>query len=512
MKPFLITGLAGIATISLAGCSGRGNLIIKSPNIVIILADDLGYSDPGCYGQRIIETPNIDSLARNGIRFTQYYCGSPVSAPSRCVLLTGRHTGHSFIRGNHEWSERGDVWNFSKMEDNPSLEGQFPLPAGTVTFSKVLQGAGYKTACIGKWGLGAPFSEGVPAKQGFDYFFGYNCQRQAHTYYPTHLWENEEKVKLDNDFIVPHSKTLDGDGDPEKSSSYSRYHQKQYAPEIMLNKALSFIQSVNDQPFFLYFTTTIPHVPIQAPQEWVDKYRKKIGNEKPYPGDKGYFPCQYPMATYAAMVSYLDFQVGRIVTELKKKGIYENTIIIFASDNGPVTTGGADSDFFENANPFNQSQDRLKGSVYEGGIHVPLIISWPVRTRKPAVSDLVCAAWDIFPTLCDISGSAHPDGLDGISILPEILGKGNQPKHKYLYWEYPEKRGQQAVRIDNWKGIRDSTLDGSMKIKLYNLQEDITEDSDVSEKYPEIVNRIEDIMELEHQKPEIQKFNIFSEN
>ena len=187
----------------------------KKPNIVFILADDLGYSDPGCYGQKIIETPNIDALATNGIRFTQYYCGSPVSAPSRCVLLTGKHTGHSYIRGNHEWPERGDVWNFSKMEEDPSLEGQYPLPAETVTFSKMLQNAGYKTACIGKWGLGAPFSDGAPDKQGFDLFFGYNCQRQAHTYYPAHLWRNGEKVKLENEFVIPHTKTLDGDGDPE---------------------------------------------------------------------------------------------------------------------------------------------------------------------------------------------------------------------------------------------------------------------------------------------------------
>ena len=512
MKSRIFNGLTGIAAVTLAGCSGINQGISKKPNIVFILADDLGYTDLSCYGQKITETPNIDSLAANGIRFSQYYCGSPVSAPSRCVLLTGMHTGHSFIRGNHEWPERGDVWNFSTVEENPSLEGQFPLPAETVTFSKLLQKAGYKTACIGKWGLGAPFSDGAPDRQGFDLFFGYNCQRQAHTYYPAHLWRNEKKVQLDNEFVAPHTRKLDGDGDLFNPESYRRYNQAQYSPELMLNEALSFIDSVQGTPFFLYYTTTIPHVPLQAPAEWVDKYRKKIGDENPYPGDKGYFPCRYPLATYAAMVSYLDSQVGLIVEKLKKMGIYENTIIIFSSDNGPVTDGGSVSEFFGNAKPFNQGADHLKGSVYEGGIHVPLIISWPGNIEKPGVSNHICAAWDIFPTICDISGSEYPDSLDGLSLLPSITGKGNQATHEYLYWEYPEKRGQQAVRLGNWKGIRDSTRNSNMKIRLYNLENDLTEDKDVSGIYPEIVSEIEQIMLKEHQEPDVQRFDIFTKN
>ncbi len=512
MKSFLVPGIAGVVTVTLAGCSGKGPGIDQKPNIVFIIADDLGYNDLGCYGQKIIETPNVDALSQHGIRFTQYYSGSPVSAPSRCVLLTGKNTGHSFIRGNHEWSERGVVWDYYKMEEDPSLEGQYPIPEETVTFSKVLQEGGYKTACIGKWGLGAPFTGGVPNKQGFDLFFGYNCQRQAHTYYPAHLWRNEEIVKLDNEFVVPRTRELDGDGDPDKSESYARYNLKEYAPELMLNEALSFIRSSKDQPFFLHFTTIIPHVPLQAPKEWVDKYREKIGEEEPYLGDKGYFPCQYPMATYAAMVAYLDHQAGCIVDELKKQGVYENTIIFFTSDNGPVTTGGAVSQFFENAKPFNQASNRLKGSVYEGGIREPMIVTWPGRIKKAGVSDHICAAWDIFPTLCDISGLEHPDGLDGISLFPTIIGKGKQKQHEYLYWEYPERRGQQAVRLDNWKGIRDSTRDGNMKIKLFNLESDITEDSNVAHKFPEIVKQIEEIMTREHQKPEIQRFELFARN
>jgi arylsulfatase A-like enzyme len=512
MKPFLLPGISCITAVALTGCSGMNKRPDKRPDIVFILADDLGYSDLGCYGQKIIETPNIDALASRGTRFTQYYSGSPVSAPTRCVILTGRHTGHSFIRGNHEWPERGDVWNFSKMEEDPSLEGQYPLKEGTVTFSSILRNSGYRTACIGKWGLGAPFSSGEPGKQGFDLFFGYNCQRQAHTYYPTHLWRNEEKVMLRNPFVAPHTRQLDGDGDPAKSESYARYNLKDYAPELMLSEALSFIRSSEDEPFFLYYTTTIPHVPLQAPSEWVEKYREKIGDEKPYTGDKGYFPCQHPMATYAAMISYLDYQVGKIIDELKKQGRYENTIFIFASDNGPVTTGGSVSDFFQNARPFNESPDRLKGSVYEGGIRVPLIISWPSGNNKPAVSDLVCAAWDMFPTICDVAGLDHPDGLDGISILPEVTGKGRQAKHEYLYWEYPENKGQQAVRMENWKGIRDSTHYGRMRIQLYDLDNDKTEESDLSGEYPEIVKRIETIMASEHQAPEIRQFDIFRSN
>lgn len=509
MKSDLISGITGVLTVTLAGCLSRGPETYKNPNIIFILGDDLGYSDLGCYGQKIIETPNIDALAQNGIRFTNYYSGSPVSAPSRCILLTGKHSGHSFIRGNHEWSERGDVWDYHKMEEDPALEGQYPIPAATITFSKVLQESGYKTGCVGKWGLGAPFTDGVPGKQGFDFFFGYNCQRQAHTYYPRHLWKNEEKVMLDNEFIVPRTTELDGDGDPDKKESYARYNLKEYAPELMLNEALGFIRSSKDQPFFLHFTTIIPHVPLQAPYEWVDKYRAKIGPEKPYPGDRGYFPCQYPMATYAAMVSYLDYQVGRIVQELKELGLYENSVIIITSDNGPVTTGGAVSSFFENAKPFNQSANRLKGTVYEGGIHVPLIISWPSQIKESRVSDHICAAWDFFPTFCDLSGSDYPENYDGISILPTILHNGKQEKHEYLYWEFPERRGQQAVRLGNWKGIRDSTRDGNLRIKLYNLENDIAESSNVAEYNPEIVSKIEKIMRDEHQHPEIERFDLF---
>src|SRR5512133_1611003 len=405
MKKTLV-GLAGLA-VSLAGCSSGNNNQQKKPNIIFILGDDLGYADLGCYGQKIIETPNIDALAKNGIRFTNYYSGSPVSAPSRCVMLTGKHSGHSFIRGNNEWAERGAVWDYVKMEEDPSLEGQYPIPAGTVTFSRMLQQNGYITGCVGKWGLGAPYTDGVPNKQGLDFFFGYNCQRQAHTYYPRHLWRNGEIVRLNNSLTIPRTKELDGDKDPYKIESYARYNLTDYSPELMLKQALGFIDSSKNKPFFLYVTTTIPHVPLQAPADLVAKYHEKIGDEEPYLGDKGYFPCRYPMATYAAMVSYLDYQVGELVKKLKETGVYENTVIIFSSDNGPVITGGSNGAFFQNAAPFNMNGRRLKGTVYEGGIHVPFIVSWPSGIKEARTSDMVCAAYDIFPTFCDLSGARH---------------------------------------------------------------------------------------------------------
>ncbi|HOO99848.1 MAG TPA: arylsulfatase [Bacteroidales bacterium] len=510
MRYYLFTGIAGAVSLSMTGCGGSGQQDSHKPNIIFIIADDLGYSDPGCYGQQLIQTPNIDALAASGLRFTQYYSGSPVSAPSRCILLTGMHSGHSFIRGNHEWAERGDVWDFSKMEADPSLEGQYPIPAETVTFSKILQHVGYKTACIGKWGLGAPFTDGVPNRQGFDFFFGYNCQRQAHTYYPTHLWRNESIVKLNNRFVAPRTRELDGD--PYREESYERYNLNDYAPALMLEEALSFIKASKNEPFFLHFTTTIPHVPLQAPKEWVDRYHNIIGEEEPYNGDRGYFPCRYPMATYAAMVGYLDYQVGRMVDELVKLGIYENTLIFFTSDNGPVTTGGAVSSYFENAWPFNQDPNRLKGSLYEGGIRVPMIIAWPGVIKKAGVIDHICASYDIFPTICDIAGADHSGNLDGISMLPIISGKGKQKEHPYLYWEYPERRGQQAVRIDDWKGIRENTRDGNMEIKLFDLSVDITEENDVSKENPGVTEQIIAIMEKEHQKPEIDRFDLFLKN
>ncbi|MFT3750148.1 MAG: sulfatase-like hydrolase/transferase [Agriterribacter sp.] len=307
----------------------------KKPNIVYILADDLGYGDIGVMGQTKIETPNIDKLADNGLLFKNYYA-FPVCAPSRYLFLTGKHSGRAYIRGNDEWVARGDVWDMKAMEANPFLEGQLPIPDSTITISRLLKKSGYTTGVIGKWGLGAPYTAGAPNNQGFDYFFGYNCQRMAHTYYPAHLWENEYRIPLRNKVQPAHIKFPEGE-DSLNPANYKVYAQLDYAPDLMINAALRFINNNKSKPFFLCYTTTLPHVALQAPQKWVDYYHKKFGEEVPYTGGN-YAPSRYPHATYAAMISTLDEQVGQIVAQLKKLGLYDNTIIVFTSDNGPAAT------------------------------------------------------------------------------------------------------------------------------------------------------------------------------
>ncbi|MBS3772089.1 MAG: sulfatase-like hydrolase/transferase, partial [Bacteroidales bacterium] len=279
-------------------CSGEGEKDAKEdkaqkPNIVYILTDDLGYGDVGCYGQDKIETPNIDELAEEGILFTQHYSGSPVSAPARCVLLTGKHTGHSYIRSNDPLGERGDVWDFEKASKDPGLEGQRPIPGETVTIGEVLQEAGYTTGCVGKWGLGPPMSEGAPNNQGFDFYYGYICQRQAHTYYPLHLWKNDEKDTLDNKLVPPHTE-LPEEADPYDPESYSRFRLTDYAPDLMIEETMQFLERNKQDPFFMYYATPIPHLPLQAPKRWVEHYVEKFGDEDPYTGDNGYFPSRYP--------------------------------------------------------------------------------------------------------------------------------------------------------------------------------------------------------------------------
>jgi arylsulfatase len=425
------------------------------PNIVLILADDLGYGELGCYGQEIIETPHIDQLAREGKRFTQFYSGSPVCAPARCVLLTGLHSGHAYIRGNDEWRERGEVWDYAKAVEDPRLEGQRPIPDSLLTIAEILQKTGYKTACIGKWGLGAPDTEGIPNRQGFDLFFGYNCQRQAHTYYPKHLWKNETKVWLENELIVPGTRLEEG-ADPDDPASYQIYRQLQYAPELMLEQALEFMEDNRDRPFFLYFASPIPHVPLQAPEEWVEKYRNKIGPEEPYLGEQGYFPNRTPRATYAAMVSYLDEQVGELVKKIKELGSYRNSLILFTSDNGPTFNGGSDSPFFNSAGPFFSDRGWGKGTLHEGGIRVPLVVTWPGVIDPASETDFIGAFYDLLPTLCDITGSEIPGDSDGISFLPVLMGKPQKKTHEFLYWEFPAYGGQQAIRMGKWKGLREN--------------------------------------------------------
>ncbi len=508
-KTFFLTVVISIVVV-FASCnikSGQKENETRKPNIIYILADDLGYGELGCYGQEKIETPHIDALADIGMKFTQHYSGAPVCAPARCVLLTGLHSGHAFVRSNDEWRERGEVWDFAKAVEDPHLEGQRPIPSNTVTIGKILQKAGYTTACVGKWGLGAPFTEGVPNKQGFDFFYGYNCQRQAHTYYPKHLWKNEEKIWLDNELVVPNTK-LDEGADPYDMASYAKYTQREYAPELMQKEVLSFVERNKDKPFFLYYATPIPHDPLQAPKRWVDYYNNKFGDEEPYLGDKGYFPNRYPHATYAAMISYLDEQVGELIDKLKALGIYDNTLIIFTSDNGPTYAGGVDSPYFDSAKPFHCTHGWGKGFVHEGGIRVPMVAVWKDHIQPGSHSDHISAFWDVLPTLAELAGAEIPENTDGISFLPALTGKGTQKEHDYLYWEFPSYQGQQAVRKGDWKAIRKDIFKGNMDIALYNLAEDIVEENNVADQYPEIVDEMQKIMKEARVMPQTERFRM----
>ncbi len=491
--------------IVVAGCCPPAGAAALKPNIIYILADDLGYGELGCYGQKQIETPRIDQLRSGGMKFTQHYSGSAVCAPSRCVLLTGKHTGHASIRGNDEWKERGEVWSYAAMNRDRNLEGQRPLPAGTVTIASLLKTAGYTTACVGKWGLGAPDTAGAPNQQGFDFFYGYNCQRQAHTYYPCHLYKNGERVLLRNREVAPGTRLV-GEADPRDAASYADYTLTDYAPDLMFAEITNFVAANQARPFFLYWATPIPHVPLQAPERWVNYYLKKFGDEEPYTGDKGYFPARYPRATYAAMISYLDEQVGLLVKQLKQIGVYDNTLIIFTSDNGFTFNGGTQSPWFNSGGPFKAEVGWGKGSLREGGIRVPMIAAWPGRIPAGSETDHISAFWDLLPTLCEISGVTPPGDIDGISYLPTLLQRGEQKNHPYLYWEYPEAGSSQAVRMGNWKAIRRHISKGNLKIELFDLERDLREERDVAAAHPEIVQKIEKILQAAHTPTELEKF------
>lgn len=477
------------------------------PNIIFILADDLGYGELGCYGQEKIETPNIDQLAKEGIRFTQHYSGAPVCAPARCVLLTGKHSGHAYVRGNDEWGSRGEVWSYKAMIADSTLEGQRPMPSNTQTLAKLLKTAGYHTGMIGKWGLGAPHTESIPTKMGFDYFLGFNCQRQAHTYYPVHLYENENRIYLNNDTIAPHTSLVEG-ANPLSPQSYANFHLNDYAPDIMFDGMMGFIDKNKERPFFFYWASPIPHLPLQAPKAWVDYYVKKFGEEDPYLGDKGYFPNRYPNATYAAMISYLDERVGQLVEKLKEEGIYENTVIVFTSDNGPSYASGVDAEFFNSAAPFKNDYGFTKGFVHEGGIRVPMIVNWPKKMTQASSSDHISSFIDMMPTLCSLAQVDTPEAVDGISLLPTLLNQEEQLQHEYLYWEFPGYNGQQAIRWGDWKGIRKNIQNGNLDIELYDLQNDLREETNVASKYPEIITKMEEMMKESHIPAQIDRFKM----
>ncbi len=504
-RQYSILSLALLSTLPTLATKNVSSKKNQKPNIIYILADDLGYSELGCYGQKLIETPHVDQLAKDGMRFTQNYSGTAVSGPSRCITLTGLHSGHAYIRGNDEVSERGNVWSHEAMLKDAGLEGQHPLKEGTITIPKLLKDGGYKTACIGKWGLGYPGSVSTPNKVGFDFFYGYNCQRQAHTYYPPFLYRNEQREYLENKLLAPGTK-LGPNDDPNDPASYAKYTQKQYSPDLMYREILNFVDDSKQDPFFLFWTTPIPHVPLQAPEKWVQYYVDKFGDEAPYDGKKGYFPCRYPRATYAAMVSYWDEQIGGLVKKLKELDLYDNTIIIFTSDNGPTFNGGSDSPFFDSAKPFKSEIKWGKASIREGGIRVPMIVAWGDKIKKSSVSNHVTASWDMLPTMCELAGVNTPR-TDGISLVPELTGK-KQSKHEYMYWEYPEAGGSKAIRIDDWKGLILDIKKGNDEMMLFDLSKDPREQINLAKDHPEIIKLMRKKMKEAHEDPEIVKFKM----
>jgi len=456
-RDFMKTGVTGATSLALFGTHCLKKTLREKPNIIFILADDLGYGDLSCYGQTRFPTPNLDRMAAEGIKFTDHYSGSTVCAPSRSSLMTGLHTGHTYIRGNKAVQP----------------EGQEPLPASTVTMAKLLKQAGYTTGAFGKWGLGPPHSEGDPNNQGFDEFFGYNCQRIAHHYYPWHVWNNQEKIILNEN---------------------EGTRKGVYGPNLIHEKALAFIENNKDRPFFLFMPSVIPHAELFAPEKYMKKFRGKFDPEKSYKGtDSGprfrngpYGSQPEGHAAFAAMVALLDEQVGEILAKLKALHIDENTIVLFSSDNGPHLEGGADPDYFNSNGPLKG----YKRDLYEGGIRVPMLARWPGKIKAGSVSEHISAFWDLMPTFCGIADAQSPKEIDGISFLPTLLGKSHsQEEHEFLYWEFHERRSTtQAVRMGKWKGVRP---DPGQPIELYDLENDIGESQDLSDDHQEIVQKME---------------------
>lgn len=446
---------------------------IQKPNIIYMVADDLGYGDVSIHGQEKFSTPHIDKLGKEGMVMTQHYSGSTVCAPARSVLMTGLHVGHTYIRGN------------KSLEP----EGQYPIPDSAKTVAEVMKEAGYVTGAFGKWGLGGPGSEGDPVYQGFDKFFGYNCQGLAHNFYPEYLWNNRDTV-----FLTGNKNRGTGD----------------YSHDIIHEQALNFIDENKDNPFFLFLPYTIPHAEILAPEDSIlEKFKGKFP-EKPYKGyDEGpryrkgpYGSQEYPHATFAAMVTRLDIAVGEITKKLRELGLEENTLVIFTSDNGPHMEGGADPDFFNSNGPFRG----YKRNLTEGGIRVPTFAYWPGKIKPGSTTDHISGFQDFFPTAAELAGITINTKIDGISFLPTLLGN-SQPAHDFLYWEFLERGGKQAVRKGKWKAIRKNVHekpDGPLE--LYDLSSDPGESENLAENNPEVVAEMATLMEESHTENPIFKF------
>ena len=447
-REILLSSCAMLATMSCTTPKEEEKL-----NVIYILADDLGYGDLGCYGQDKIQTPNIDKMAEQGMLFTNHYAGCTVSAPSRCSLMTGLHTGHSQIRGNKELYP----------------EGQQPMEEGTYTVASLMKDAGYTTGIFGKWGLGYPGSVSTPNAMGFDEFYGYNCQRQAHTYYPQHLWHNNDSVSI------------------EENLNNGR---KIFSQDLIHEQALNFIRENADTSFFAMLTYTLPHAELNLPHDSIYAMYEDKFDEVPYNGWQGYYKSDKPYASFAAMVTRLDMYVGEVINELKQLGIDKNTIVIFTSDNGPHREGGANPDYFKSYGPLKGT----KRDVYDGGIRIPFIAWCPGKIAEGVKTDHISAFWDFMPTLADIANSSKELNTDGISYLPTLLSKGVQEQHKYLYWEFHEMNGRIALRAGDWKLIKQPIVNEETKLELYNIKEDIHEDNNLAEQYPEKVKELEQLM------------------
>ncbi len=451
---------------------------VAKPNIVYLLADDLGYGDLSSYGQTKFKTPNIDALATRGIKFTQHYSGSSVCAPSRSSLMTGQHTGHTPIRGNKEVPE----------------EGQAPLASEAFTIAEMLKKAGYTTGGFGKWGLGYPGSEGDTYNQGFDEFFGYNCQRLAHRYYPPFLRHNKEKVILEgNDWT----------------------NKEVYAPDLIQEKTLEFIEENKEKPFFAFVPFIMPHAELISPkdsilQKFLGKYEETPYTEdNPFTSDYGehivhqeYCPQETPNAVFASMVYRMDVYVGQIIAKLEELGLAENTIVMFASDNGPHEEGGANPEYFNSSGGLRGT----KRDLYEGGIRSPFMVVWPNKIKPNTKSSHVSAFWDVMPTLAEITKMETPTDIDGISFLPTLLGENEkQKKHDYLYWEFHELGGRVAVRKGDWKGVvyNANNQKENKTLELYNLIEDPTESNNIADQHSEIVDELAQIMKDAHEDSEL---------
>jgi arylsulfatase A-like enzyme len=449
----------------LAGAGLAPTALKRPPNIVFILADDLGWGDLGCYGQRWIRTPNLDRMAREGTRFTDAYAGCTVCAPSRSVLMTGFHMGHTSVRAN---------------------TGGIPLRPEDVTVAEVLKQAGYATGCFGKWGLGDIGTEGVPWKQGFDEFFGYLHQVHAHFYYPPYLWENDRK------FPLP------GNQDGKRTT---------YSHDVIAERALDFIRRHRDRPFFCYVAFTIPHLELLVPEDSLAEYRGKIPEDKPYRDPRNHYaPQDYPRAAYAAMITRMDRDVGRILRLLAELGLESSTIVFFTSDNGGAGRLWGD-EFFQSWGPFRGHKQNL----YEGGIRVPMIVRWPGRVPAGRVSDFAWSFQDFLPTAADLAGIKPPAGIDGISVLPTLLGQRQSP-HPYLYWElprydsktgtFPDPVPMQAVRMGHWKAVRPKP---GGPVELYDLARDPGETTDLAARMPDLRRKLEELMAQARTPPRPQK-------